>query len=671
MFKATALQFGRLLAVLALPLLLAGCPWFPGLIDPPPLADPELKAFASQAEFMDYFRQEAEARLNYRGGGGWGALPLAVGEADTAGQGAANGDDDASSYSTTNIQEAGVDEGDILKSDGAHFYIAKGTSLRIVQAAPSAALAEVGALALDEQIAELYLYDGKLIVLARAYSEVYWGRQGMPEIAMYPPYYPAVGTVVYEVDISDPAAPTIAKRIELDGMLVESRLTNQRLILVLTIVPELPPSPDWFALAQMTVGQVLPMMRSGGAEQFAVAWDECLYPADPDGYYMTAVVTLDADDVESKLASVGVMAEAGTIYASTEALYLTDTDYDYLRGWSRERTAIHKLGFDDQGVARYVASGAVAGRLLNQFSLGEYEGYLRVGAHVTEFSDWWVGVGIGTASVGDEPDAPPPGDGGGDDADDRSQARQPGQPYNAVYVLGEGADGLEIVGALEDLAPGERIYAARFLGPRGFLVTFRQIDPLFALDLSDPTNPQNVGELKIPGYSDYLHPVGETHLIGVGRSTMTTPWGGMVPDALQLSLFDVTDLANPSLVQQIEVGGVGSFSEVSQTHKAFTFLADENLLALPAALTPESTGYGEWAPPEFDGVLCYRVDPASGFTALGQVAAVTDEQEPWYYYGSWRRAAFINDVLYAISADGVRAASLSDFTDTTAVTLAE
>jgi uncharacterized secreted protein with C-terminal beta-propeller domain len=152
----------------------------------------------------------------------------------------------------------------------------------------------------------------------------------------------------------------------------------------------------------------------------------------------------------------------------------------------------------------------------------------------------------------------------------RNTQNAPQEPDNAVFVLGESNGALDILGSVANFGTNEQIYAVRFLGDHGFVVTFRQIDPLFVLDLSDPQAPRLVGELEMPGYSEYLHPLGENHLMGVGRTTDESEWGRTSVKGIQLSLFDVSDWTNPQVVQQLSLGSWGSYSEISTTHKAFT-----------------------------------------------------------------------------------------------------
>lgn len=652
---STPARYRLRLAIVVSALFFTGCL-------PSPSTDPnasgtgpaKLKPFGSAGDLLDYFKQQAQGSASRGGIFPLGAPAAAEDATNTAGDGSTQTGDGDDAFSSTNLQEAGVDESDRFKSDGVRFYIASGTELLIVRAAPVEELAVLGRLDLGDTIESLYLYDGRVIVLAYRDEDV-GGGPGAAELLIWPPYYWSRSTVVSAIDISDPGNPSIAAQVELDGSIAHSRLVNGRLILVLSI------APDIIALAEgrstndlrnVTLEDVLPQATIDGESRALAGWQQWLHPDVPDGYYMNVVATLDAADITNILASTGVLAGAGTIYASPQAIYLTDQDYT-TQGTARTLTSIHKLAFDDNGVPHYVGSGAVTGRLLNQFSLGEHDGKLRVATHID--AQFFGGDDVAVA------DAPV----------QSAQDIDFGVASNAVFVLSDTGTGLEVTGSITNIAPNERIYAARFLGRRGFLVTFRQIDPLFVLDLSDASNPAIVGELKIPGYSDYLHPVGESLLIGVGRSTRTTSFGGVVPDQLQLSLFDVSDLANPTVIQQLTLGGAGSSSEVSSTHKAFVYLAEESddagadgtgaatsgLLAIPARLLPQNSGF-EYVEPEFDGVVCYRVT-SLGFEPLGQLAAVTDANDSFLYYGyGFRRPALIGDVLYAISERGVRGSEL-------------
>jgi len=642
-------------AVALLTGVLGGCPPAPVPPTDKPTTEAQLVPFDSPDGLLRYFKDQASARH----GGRMGIFPrlggvLMVPFAAAADEGATTGGGAESSgpFSTTNLQESGVDESDVFKSDGTYFYIGKERTLRVVRASPRDELREVGRLDLAMHVDSLYLLGTSVLVLGADFGP---DAPASPEMMSWPPYYVSATTRVAQVDIRDPAHPALAAEATLDGALISSRLTNDRLIVVLTIAPAVPDNPTALRIERMTLDDVMPKMHRSGTARELVPWEQWLHPMSPDGYYMTAVLTLDARDIGQTLHSVAVLAGAGTVYASREALYLTDTNYDAQNDY-REQTAIHKFKFDEDGAARYVASGVVPGRLLNQFSLGEHQAYLRVATHVTNFEAFpIVGPGMGGMV------APGMGRGG-------FQENIPAAPYNAVYVLSEAEGKLGVVGLVEGLAPNEQIYAARFLADHGFLVTYRKVDPLFVLDLKDPTNPKLLGALKVPGFSEYLHPLGPTHLIGVGKYTVPTEQGFDWFQGLQISLFDVSDWNNPKVVQQLTLGGRGSQSDVSVTHKAFTFLPESNLLAIPAQLMTDAQQPWQVGQIVFDGVLCWKVDASAGFTELGRLDSVRAGGDWW---PQWRRAAFIGDDIYALTADGVRAAPLSNFASANAVQLTD
>lgn len=621
---------------------------------------PVLQRFNSPDELLQYFRDRAWS-LQTRStslGGLFGAMAAAPAAADaTAGSAENAAGDGSTSYSTTNLQEEGVDESDTFKSNGTHFFLAKDRSLRIVSATPATQMGEVGRVDFDDYVDSIYLVGSKVIVLCRKYA-TYDGSGA--EIMIWPPYYEEGRVLVSEVDVTDPNVPALTRQNELDGSLASSRLTNGRLILVLTIAPPMPTNPNFFTVGGMTLENVLPKMRSDGAENDLVPPENWYRPGSPNGYYTTAVVTLDAENVQTVLGSVAVISDADTIYASTEAVYAANTEYDPDDNY-REKTVVHKFALNDQGVAEYVASGQAPGTLLNQFSLGEYGGYLRLATHVNNWGGVVISADVGTATA----DAPV--------STSTAQVNAP-QAYNAVYVLKQNGASLDVTGSVENIAPNETLYAARFMGDHGFLVTYRKIDPLFVLDLSDPNEPAVVGELKVPGFSDYLHPVDDTHLIGVGKYTIATEQGFDWFQGVQISLFDVSDWSKPTAVQQITLGGRGSFAETDRTHKAFTYLPDRNLLVVPMQLYSGGQTPWDYGQVTFDGVVAFQVDKSSGFTELGRVADVIEDDALGYYYYypyvEWRRAAVIGTALYAVTPDGVRSADLGSLSTTTTLELA-
>ena len=684
----------------------AGCPFGVNPFDPNGTNDPfgnnsktpiaaELIAFDSPEDLLEYFQNQALRQIEPPTdtfGGFFGLFGPTVSLQDSSENSAGGGRDGASDtaspeptgaeagdgdFSTTNLQVVDVDESDVFKTDGTYLYIQQGNILRIIQAAPLSALGSVGEIEIGDRIDEFYLFDHYALVLGVRYERVDpdaadngSGSAGVGAAptplydGYYDYYYTETHYFVAQVDLADPTNPAIVHQLEVDGSIYNSRLTDGRLVLVTNYRPSFP--YDRTGVAELTLDDLMPRVRTAsGAAAPIVHWSGWLHPAEPDGYATTTVMTIDASNIESILGSLAIVGDTGVIYMSTDALYLTDDDYSDDYGY-RPMTGIHKITFDDNGVPHYAASGTVPGRLLNQFSLDEHDGYLRMATHVEDYSffiePWFddivfamPGVSIAVADVAA-----------------RAQSFESVEPTNAIWVLGQLDAKLEVAGAIEDIAPGEDIYSTRFMGDHGFLVTFRQIDPLFVLDLSDPTAPFLAGELKIPGFSEYLHPIGENHLLGIGQSTTDAEWGGTIRDGIQLSLFDVTDWANPSVVEQITVGADGSTSDVATTHKAFTYRPSDGLLALPAVVTQVVRSRNPWPEYEYlEQVLLYQISTDTGFEEVGTLDVAlpdpndfTDAYNYWAYQNEWRRAAIIGDDVYAVAPSGVQAAPLADLTAT-------
>lgn len=622
-----------------------------------------LVGFASPEDLLNYFK----ARVREVRGGGSAVRTFFAGELDNAGappavpQATTGAADDAGGdgggasapFSTTNVQEVGVDEADIVKSDGVNLFVARGNRLTISRISPRDAMAGLSEIELDSSVNEMYLLDGRILIVGKSYGTPapYFG---MADIALiWPPYYYDAKTTLVDVDITDPTAPKIVSSATLDGSLVNSRLVKDRLLLVMSVAPEISGMSD-AAIDRLTLNDLIPKIATTGGNAELVPWNRWYRPDPANGFYTTAVVTIDANDVTSVVGSSAVMASAGTIYASTDALYLSDTDYT-MGGQPRETTLLHKFAYDDNGVARYAASGRVPGRLLNQFSLDEHEGNLRVATHVQPTVPFWApepwplvirrDAQGGNAVIA----AAPP-------------ASLPPQPSNSVYVVGETDGRLVIRGAIENIAPGETIYSARFMGDIGFLVTFVQVDPLFTMNLADPEHPAIVGELKVEGVSDYLHPFGENRLIGIGRSTITAPWGGTRLSGLQVSLFDVSDLANPTLIQHLNLGGVWSYSSAAQEYKSIAFLPELGLLAFPAVLT-DATDPNDYDYTYSNALAIVRVTDSS-LENVGKLDYYAPAENTYYYGIGGTRGMFIGSTAYAIDWWGVRAADVSSLDST-------
>jgi uncharacterized secreted protein with C-terminal beta-propeller domain len=294
--------------------------------------------------------------------------------------------------------------------------------------------------------------------------------------------------------------------------------------------------------------------------------------------------------------------------------------YDERMAKERQATVIHKIAIGPAGIS-YEAKGEVPGRLLNQFSMDEHDGRFRV-ATTSEFYSPYRGSTL----------------------------------YNNVYIL----DGnMEMVGELEGIARDESIYSARFMGDRLYLVTFQRIDPFFVIDMSGD-DPEVLGELKLPGYSNYLHPYDEDHVIGIGKETKENEFGGVEVLGVKLALFDVSDVENPEAVDVYEIGGSGTDSEVLYDHKALLFDRSRNVLSIPVSIYPDYNeprpfdGERYVEPKVWRGFYVFGVDPEDGFSIKGTVEHFDDTSDYYYSYGTrGSRSFYIGDVLYTVTLNNL------------------
>ena len=294
-------------------------------------------------------------------------------------------------------------------------------------------------------------------------------------------------------------------------------------------------------------------------------------------------------------------------------------------------TVIHKIAINNANIA-YVARGEVSGYLRNQFAMDEYAGNLRVATT----SDVWTSRGQ--------------------------------YEYNNVFVLDES---MKTIGSLTHIAEQEKIYSTRFIGDRLYMVTFKRIDPFFVIDLSSPEHPKILGKLKIPGYSDYLHPYDRNHIIGIGKETATNDWGGVSTRGLKLALFDVSDVEHPKQIDKVEIGDAGSDSAALSDHKAFLFDRAKNLLVIPVravTIAPiVKDGYNGENQRVWYGAYVFGVTPETGFVLKGTVEHGSADSG-YYWYGSSanevKRSLYIENDLYTISSTKIIASDLANISTT-------
>lgn len=598
-----------------------------------------------------------------------GSSQATVSSSSSPGPSSASG----SGYSSTNVQEEGVDEMDIVKTDGRYVYTLSGgygaLSLVITDVQPansSHVVVRVDLQAMHglSHAEGMFVSGDRLLVVGRSTHLL---SVDVPASAFLAPTtsrrYSFTATTVTIFDISDRAVPVVLRRVDVEGYSLAARMINREVFVVIGSWPH------WYAYdvepSQTISEDLVPFTRddAGGAampSQSRVSSQGAPFTPITDCEQVGWVNTINADTTVTvvgfslvpggellQLRSDTVAGRGFNVYASPTAIYVASGNFN----WQQERTVV--LVFDlvpgDYGAATkrgpgaaFRGIGSVPGTILSQWSMDEgADGSLRIATHTNQLSmsvRRWVRNGVNNVFV-----------------------------VNATATTGAalsaaGARVLPTVGALTGLAPGETIKASRFIGDRLYLVTFVRVDPLFVIDLSNASQPIVLGELKIPGFSEYLHPVNATHLIGVGHDTDLIH-GRTVTTGVKLSLFNVGDVSQPREAYFTVVGGRGSTSEVLDDHKAFLFDAQRQLVALP--LTYYTDMFPSYGSRTFMGALVFRLSPSS-FDVVGGITHVDGGAWPppsgfvcgCSFERRVRRSLFIGDNLFTISGQAMAVNSL-------------
>ena len=579
----------------------------------------KLITFGTCGQLLGYAKGQTKRFVGPYGFGGLGpivetAAPAAPAAGRTAGP--VQGVD----YSGTNVQEEGVDEPDLVKTNGKTLFTVAGGKLRAVDVS-GARPRLLDSLALEARMGyELLLHGDRLLLLSNGGSWI----EPLPGMAArIAPAGPATA-VLSEIDVSDPAKLRLVRTLTLDGSYVAARLVGSAARIVTaaqipTALPFVQPtdgSPEAIeaakrkneaVVANSKVARWLPsyrIKRAGAKATRARPLVQCRHvrrPTSFSGLGMMTILTVDLAKGLQPVDSAAVMTDGRIVYASPESLYVaTERWADRpdpnapTKPESGVRTEIHKFDISSPVKTHYRGSGTVSGYLLNQWSLSEHRGVLRVVS--TETPAWW-GAG--------------------------------GESESFLTTLRPSGGSLVQAGRIGELGKGERVYAVRFVGDTGFVVTFRQVDPLYTLDLANPEQPRVLGELKIPGYSAYLHPIGEDLLLGVGQDANEQGR----PQGTQLSIFDVSDLRKPTRLYTRHLGQ--GWSEAEHDHHAFLFWPRTGLVVIPF----------DWS------AVGFRVGRARGIDPAGRVEH--DQMSPI------RRSLVVGDSVVTVSENGVKASSLA------------
>lgn len=554
-----------------------------------------------------------------------------------------------SDYSKTNIQVENVDEADIVKTDGKYIYYVTDEKIIIVdinQKDDLSKVAEINYENKDFEPSELYINNDKLIVLGNENSYSYKDARTIKETtnSIYKKNVYKQKTVAIVYDMKNIENPKEERRVEIEGNYVSSRMINNNIYFVgnRTISTNNLLKEDEDKLDE---DEYKPAYRDT-----AISTKEKLIDFD-NIYYFENIETLNYLTLggfnldNTKEVDIQTFLGAGEdIYSSTENIYIVKTKHVYDADTYTnlgENTKILKFSLNN-GKIKFKAEADIEGGINNQFSMDEYQGYFRIATTIGEVS-WKL--------------------------NEESSS-------NSIYILDEN---LKEVSRLDGIAKGEKIYSVRYSGNRAYVVTFKEMDPLFVIDLNNVNKPKILGELKIPGYSTYLHPYDENHLIGFGYDTkMNSSKDGVLKNGLKMSMFDITDLTNPKELFSTKIGDNNTSSELTDNHKALLFSKEKNIIAFPV----QSYEKGE----RISKAQVYDIDLNKGFTLKGEIEhklnkskyyhEIEDENEvedDRYYYGindmKIERIIYSKDVFYTLSNSLIKATDMNTLKEITKIEL--
>jgi hypothetical protein len=563
----------------------------------------------------------------------------------------------ASKHSGTNNQVASVDEADIVKTDGKYVYIASNGALRIIEAMNPRVLSTTTIA--GGATREIFVEGDRAVV----YSAT--GGAGTPRCTYgYDCQFGGDGsaTKVTVLDIANRNEPRIVRQIDFSGSLIAARRIGNAVHTVIADGDNGAPIYETWPQDLETCGtdekivrakfaqlkadnerkirakKAFPTIKDNGAEQQMCAGG-LLRTSMRDGQAFTSVVSFDLADDKAPPTTATIQSRPGAVFASQNALYLSVVHQKsavQARGarWYSfyptvdEASEIHKFTIGTgPRETRYAGSGVVPGHVLNQFAMDEWNGYLRV-------------------------------------ATTRGRVPDP-NVSSSISVLATVDNGnLVRTGAIDKIAPGEDIRAVRFDDERGYVVTFKKTDPLFVVDLYQPAQPKILGELKIPGFSTYIHRIDPAHLLSIGFDA--NDHGDFAYfDGVILQLFDVEKPTEPKLVHKEKIGTRGSSSQAATDHLAFNWFASEGLLAIPMTICEGGSDGRNGDQLAFSGLLVYDVDVEKGFTRLGGV----DHGKQGVSCGTWwsnansavKRSVFLDDLVYSIAGDRAKVQRMSQF----------
>lgn len=545
-------------------------------------------------------------------------------------------------YSTTNIQVENVDEADIIKNDGKYLYSLSDNDVIITNSEDPENISVASKITVSQGTpVDLMLYNNKLVIISDYYISANSYR-----------YNNTNNTIVDVYDIQDKTTPKRVKTYTLYEPYYTSRCINNKLYVI---------SSGKLRKDDNNKDDIATYYYEDN-NKIDIKLKDIKYLKDIKTNNQTLISTLDLDNPTENINLQSYLIDISNAYVSQNNIYLLNQSYKYSNDYtplsaifgfkgilglsdysssssdSDTSTTIYKFNILDNGSIKYSAKAKETGKTINQFSLDEYNGNLRVALYNTNGSK--------------------------------------------VVVFN---DNLEKIGQTSYLAKGENMYSSRFFGNEAYLVTYRTVDPLYVIDLSEPTTPKVLGELKIPGYSTYLHPYDENHIIGIGMETKETvnrnSFGRVTFTSsrivgMKMALFDVTNPNNPTQISSTVIGDSRTSSAILTNHKALLFSKEKELLAIPvnnyaedfeitnssdsySSIVNSYTSYGKQYLSE--GYLVYNINLKDGITLKGKVVHEgTSSRYSSYNNTKLLRGAYIGNNLYTISEDMIKVNSLDN-----------
>ncbi|MCH1616968.1 MAG: beta-propeller domain-containing protein [Candidatus Poseidonia sp.] len=602
-------------------------------------------------------------------------------------------------FSGTNNQESGVDEADFVKTDGYHIYYLQGQHLHIFGVPEFGELEATYNTTLSGNPVAMMLDGDQLVVISTMNP---WS------ISRNHPVVDAMGwgddygsswrtsslTKFTVFDITNRSAPDVERELFIEGSYITAREINGTVRTITHAWMDVPGVQSWLdlptgywnldyddplrqeirekvayqtmlsnseTLDRLTLADLIPQVyeySNGEVSIHAMSDNACRdFVAPEDGMErgISSIFSLDLTSADFDYEVDHVVGTYPQVYASSDLLVLAESAFSGWWFWGNddmdEMTNLHTFDISAPDATLYTGSGRIAGTVLNQFSISEHEGVLRVATTVGQWARWWM-----------------------EDPDPMSS-----QLVTLVRSVDLDTEKQVLVeaGRVDGIAPGERIWSARFDGDRAYLVTFEQIDPLWVIDVSDETNPTILGELKVPGVSTYIHPLSRDHLLTIGLAPANEDGTGLDWSGTQISLFDIADPTNPQQADALRLSPVAqdqanrwswSSSEATYESKAFQYWAPKSMLAVPLSTYRYAESYENgkytWSYEYISKLMLVEVNESDGnLSVYGEVNHSSlyeaDEERFWWSEKNIRRSIFMGDFVYAISSAGITATNLT------------